>query len=73
MRSVFTFLRDETVISGSQIVARGDVDLTAGSDGLMGVAIQAGGDITMTSNSIMGLCSGGTDPLLTADYYRLVR
>jgi hypothetical protein len=49
------------------------VDLTAGSDGLMGVAIQAGGDITMTSNSIMGLCSGGTDPLLTADYYRLVR
>jgi hypothetical protein len=62
-----------TVISGSQIVARGDVDLTAGSDGLMGVAIQAGGDITMTSNGIMGLCSGGTDPLLTADYYRLVR
>ncbi len=62
-----------TVISGSQIVARGDVDLTAGSDGLMGVAIQAGGDITMTSNSVMGLCSGGTDPLLTSDYYRLVR
>ena len=31
-----------TVISGSQIVARGDVDLTAGSDGFMGVAIQAG-------------------------------
>jgi hypothetical protein len=62
-----------TSINGSQIVARGDVELGARSAGINGVAIQAGGDITMTSNNVMGLCSGGNDLLLTADYYRLVR
>ncbi len=62
-----------TTINGSQIVARGDVELGSRSAGIKGVAIQAGGNITMTSNSVMGLCSGGNDLLLTADYYRLVR
>ncbi len=61
-----------TTINGSQIVARGDVELGARSAGINGVAIQAGGDITMTSNNVMGLCSAGNDVLLIGDYYRLV-
>jgi len=62
-----------TIINGTRIVARGDVDLTAGSDGLMGVAIQAGGAITMTSNNIMGLCADGVDGEVYARWYRLAR
>jgi hypothetical protein len=62
-----------TTINGSQIVARGDVELGARNAGINGITIQAGGDITMTSNNVMGLCSGGSDVLLMADYYRLVR
>ena len=62
-----------TVINGSRIVAAGDVELTAANNGVLGVAVQAGQDITMTSNSLMGLCQGGVDGDVYASWYRLVR
>jgi len=62
-----------TMINGTRIVAAGDVELTAANNGVLGVAVQAGQDITLTSNSLMGLCAGGVDGDSVAWWYRLVR
>ena len=40
--------------------------------GVNGISAQAGGDITLTSNNMFGLCSGGAPDLFTVPYYRLV-
>ena len=40
--------------------------------GINGISAQAGGDITLTSINMFGLCSGGAPNLFTVDYYRLV-
>jgi len=61
-----------TTYNGVQIVASGDVDLGARDEGINGINVQAGGDITMTSNNAFGLCSGGAPQLFTVNYYRLV-
>ncbi len=61
-----------TAYNGVQIVVAGDVDLGARDKGINGINVQAGGDITMTSNDAFGLCSGGAPQLFTVDYYRLV-
>jgi Flp pilus assembly protein TadG len=61
-----------TGIDGVQMVAAGDIELGARDMGINGISAQSGQDITLTSNNMFGLCSGGVDPLLTAWYYRLV-
>ncbi len=62
-----------TTYNGVQIVAAGDVDLGARDMGINGINVQAGLDITMTSNNAFGFCSGGAPNLQTVAYYRLVR
>ena len=62
-----------TTYNGVQIVAAGDVELGARDIGVNGISVQAGGDITLTSNNMFGLCSGGAPNLFTVPYYRLVR
>ncbi len=59
-------------INGVQVVAAGDVDLGARGQGVNGISVQAGGNITLTSNNMFGLCSGGAPNLFTVPYYRLV-
>ena len=59
-------------VSGVQIVAAGDVDLGARDMGVNGISVQAGQDISLTSNNMFGLCSGGAPNLFTVPYYRLV-
>ncbi len=61
-----------TTYNGVQIVAAGDVNLGARIQGINGINVQAGHDITMTSNNAAGLCTGGAPQLLTVNYYRLV-
>ena len=61
-----------TAYNGVQIVVAGDVDLGARDQGINGINVQAGGDITMTSNDAFGLCTGGAPQLFTVNYYRLV-
>ena len=61
-----------TTYNGVQIVAAGDVELGARDIGVNGISVQAGGDITLTSNNMFGLCSGGAPNLFTVPYYRLV-
>jgi len=60
------------LINGLQIVVAGDVDLGAQAQGINGINVQAGGDITLASNNMFGICSGGAPNLLTVNYYRLV-
>jgi hypothetical protein len=59
-------------INGVQIVAAGDIDLGARAMGINGISGQAGGTITMASNNMFGLCSGGAPDLFTVPYFRLV-
>ncbi len=59
-------------VNGVQVVAAGDVDLGAQGQGVNGISVQAGGNITLTSNNMFGLCSGGAPNLFTVPYYRLV-
>jgi hypothetical protein len=59
-------------INGLQVVAAGDVELGARDNGINGISVQAGQDITLTSNNAFGLCSGGAPDLFTVPYYRLV-
>jgi hypothetical protein len=61
-----------TGFEGVQIVAAGDIELGARDMGINGISAQSGGNITMTSNNMFGLCSGGAPNLFTVNYYRLV-
>ena len=60
-------------INGLQVIAAGDVDLGARDMGVNGINVQAGCNITLTSNNMFGLCSGNAPNLQTVAYYRLVR
>ena len=46
---------------GAEVIANGDVHISANADGIEGVSIQAAGDIKATSNLGMGLCNSGVD------------
>ena len=59
-------------MNGVQVIAKGDVDLGARDQGINGVNIHAGLDITLTSNNMFGLCSGGSPQFFPVWYYRLV-
>jgi hypothetical protein len=61
-----------TSYNGVQIVATGDVDLGARDMGINGINVQAGGNITLTSNNAFGICATGAPNLQTVAYYRLV-
>jgi hypothetical protein len=61
-----------TSFDGVQMVALGDIALGARDMGINGISAQSGGNITLTSNNMFGLCSGGAPDLFTVDYYRLV-
>ena len=57
---------------GVQIVAAGNVQIAAKTDGIDGISVQAGGKIKLTSNGTFGGCGVGTPGLFTVNYYRLV-
>jgi hypothetical protein len=59
-------------IDGLQVVAAGDVEHGARDQGINGISVQSGQDITLTSNNAFGLCSSGAPDLFTVPYYRLV-
>jgi len=59
-------------IDGLQVVAAGNVELGARDQGINGISVQSGQDITLTSNNAFGLCSGGAPDLFVVPYYRLV-
>jgi hypothetical protein len=65
-------IASSATIDGVQIVAANDIELGARDMGVNGISAQAGGDITLTSNNMFGLCSGGAPGLFTVPYYRLV-
>ncbi len=61
-------------IYGSQIIAAGDVSMTANADGIEGVALVSGGKLDVTSNGVFGFCNGaGMNNNFEAAYFRLVR
>jgi hypothetical protein len=61
-----------TEFNGVQVIVAGDADLTAATDGVSGLNVQAGGNITLTSNGDFGICAGVDQVLLTQPYFRLV-
>jgi hypothetical protein len=61
-----------TSIDGVQMIAAGDIELGAQDHGVNGISAQSGQDITLTSNNMFGLCSGGAPNLFVVPYYRLV-
>lgn len=61
-------------IYGSQIIAAGNIELTANANGLEGVSLVAGGTLDVTSNGEYGFCGGsGMANNYEAAYFRLVR
>ena len=65
------FLSSSITWNGVQVVSAKNAELGASDEGVKGLAVQAGGNITLTSNNAFGLCEGD-DPLLTNQHYRLV-
>ncbi len=72
----YTVLDNAAIVSDCRIGVGSDVQMTdvvlASLSGVNGINVQAGGDITLTSNNMFGLCSGGAPNLFTVAYYRLV-
>ncbi|MCB2129199.1 MAG: hypothetical protein KDE03_09015 [Rhodobacteraceae bacterium] len=61
-------------IFGSQLLAAGDISLTANANGIEGASIVAGGKLDVTSNGTFGFCNGnGMNNNYEAAYFRLVR
>lgn len=61
-------------IYGSQILAVGDISMTANADGIEGVALVSGGKLDVTSNGSFGFCGGsGMNNNYAAAYFRLAR
>jgi hypothetical protein len=52
-----------TNYNGVRIIAVGDVDLGAPDMGINGINVQAGGNITLTSNNAFGICATGAPNL----------
>lgn len=59
-------------INGLRAVVGGDFEMTANGEGANGVAVEAGHDISLTSNNIVGSCVGNSGGPY-AQHYRLVR
>ena len=43
-------------VNGSQIIASGDIEVSAQGESIEGISFIAGGDIDLTSNNVFGLC-----------------
>ncbi|MGB3179313.1 MAG: pilus assembly protein TadG-related protein [Albidovulum sp.] len=57
---------------GSQIIAAGDISMTANAAGVEGIALVAGGMLDVTSNGAFGFCGGaGMENNYEAAYFRL--
>lgn len=65
------FFSSSVTYNGVQVVSAKHVELGTSDQGVKGLSVQAGGNITLSSNNKFGLCSG-EDPLLTRQHYRLV-
>lgn len=65
------FFSSSVTYNGVQVISAKHVELGSSDHGVKGLSVQAGGNITLSSNNKFGLCSG-EDPLLTRHYYRLV-
>ncbi|MHA1528220.1 MAG: pilus assembly protein TadG-related protein [Alphaproteobacteria bacterium] len=59
-------------LNGVQMVAAGNVQIAAKTDGINGISMQTGGKIKLASNGTFGGCRAGTPRLFTVNYYRLV-
>lgn len=58
---------------GSQIISAQDIELTAQTNGVKGIHLVAGGEISVTSNGAYGFCGGtGMGNNYDADYFRMV-
>lgn len=66
------FLSSSITWNGVQVVSAKNVELGASDEGVKGLTVQAGGNITLTSNNQFGLCNGDDPLLLTNQHYRLV-
>jgi hypothetical protein len=59
-------------LNGVQMVAAGNIQIAAKTDGINGISMQTGGKIKLASNGTFGGCGAGTPRLFTVNYYRLV-
>lgn len=66
------FLSSSITWNGVQVVTAKHAELGASDYGVKGLSVQAGGNITLTSNNDFGLCNGDDPLLLTHQRYRLV-
>ncbi|HUF86045.1 MAG TPA: pilus assembly protein TadG-related protein [Thermohalobaculum sp.] len=66
------FISSSITFNGVQLVSAKNVDLGASDAGVKGLAVQAGGNIKLSSNNAFGLCNGDDPLLLTNQHYRLV-
>lgn len=55
-------------MNGSQIIATGDIDISANEKGLDGVSLIAGGKIDVSSNNAFGACPGSEFPVIYNSY-----
>jgi hypothetical protein len=59
-------------INGLRAVVAGDFEMTAGGGGVNGIAVEAGHDIVLTSNNVIGSCPGNSGGPYV-QHFRLVR
>ena len=62
----------QTAWDGVEVIANGDVHISAQADGLEGVHVEAEGDIFATSDLGFGSCNGGVDPYRKLYIVRMV-
>lgn len=59
-------------VFNGQFLAVGDIQFAANADGVKGVAMVAGGEISGTSNMTMAFCGQGMENNFHAEYFRMV-
>lgn len=62
----------EVSMYGSQLLAMGDITFSANADGLEGASMVAGGEISGTSNMIMGACGDYDEDNFQVSYFKMV-
>lgn len=60
-------------VNGSQMMAQGDIQFAANSNGLTGASFMANGTISGTSNGRMSLCNAWIPDIFEIAYFRMVR
>lgn len=59
-------------VFNGQFLAVGDIEFAANAEGVKGVAMVAGGEISGTSNMTMAFCGSGMENNFHAEYFRMV-